>query len=84
MGCWERRIYYFGMQGTEHEYDSQRTRNNSQQYYIFTVYGSQNQERQTSPDQPPRYEPPQPPPLYEDVIKSPELYQKPPPAYNVV
>ncbi|XP_062545386.1 uncharacterized protein LOC134211972 isoform X3 [Armigeres subalbatus] len=81
-----RRIYYFGMRGTEQQYetrDSQDIRN--QPYYIFTIYDSQQNARsqQASDPRAPNNQPVPPPPQYDDVIKSPELYQKPP-SYNQV
>ncbi|XP_062545384.1 uncharacterized protein LOC134211972 isoform X2 [Armigeres subalbatus] len=82
-----RRIYYFGMRGTEQQYetrDSQDIRSN-QPYYIFTIYDSQQNARsqQASDPRAPNNQPVPPPPQYDDVIKSPELYQKPP-SYNQV
>nr|XP_019559417.2 SWI/SNF chromatin-remodeling complex subunit SNF5-like isoform X1 [Aedes albopictus] len=82
-----RRIYHFGMQGTEQQYETRTSQDirSNQQYYIFTIYESQQNARnqQATDPPPPNYEAPPPPPKYDDVIKSPDLYQKPP-SYNQV
>uniref|UniRef100_A0A182NGR9 Uncharacterized protein n=1 Tax=Anopheles dirus TaxID=7168 RepID=A0A182NGR9_9DIPT len=53
----------------------------SQRFTVFTIYQN---DRRTAPQpaersQPPEYTEPPPPPKYDDVIKSPDLFQKPPP-----
>ncbi|XP_055546751.1 uncharacterized protein LOC129731048 isoform X2 [Wyeomyia smithii] len=91
----QRRIYYFGMQGitpqrerTDSTPTTSTTSTDNQQYYIFTVYGSQGAQEPTnisanSEQSPPNYEATRPPPKYEEVITSPETFEKPP-AYSRV
>ncbi|XP_055594570.1 uncharacterized protein LOC129745485 [Uranotaenia lowii] len=83
-----RRIYYFGMQGSEQQDIENHQIGDNRQYYIFTVYGAAQPDPTARPSQvelpPPNYEAALPPPKYEEVIKSPEIYQKPPPVYSQV
>ncbi|XP_050078829.1 uncharacterized protein LOC126565673 [Anopheles maculipalpis] len=78
-----RRIYYFGLQVHRPAAATSRTQT-SQRFAVFTIY--QNELRPTGPQQqpsersqPPAYPEPPPPPKYDEVIKSPDLFQKPPP-----
>ncbi|XP_049535096.1 uncharacterized protein LOC125950820 [Anopheles darlingi] len=74
-----RRIYYFGLHVNRPIATS--SRQTRQRFTVFTIY--QGEQRSNAPpseqSQPPEYIEPQPPPKYDDVIKSPEQFQKPPP-----
>ncbi|XP_055635762.1 uncharacterized protein LOC129775274 isoform X2 [Toxorhynchites rutilus septentrionalis] len=79
-----RRVYYFGIRDSGREQVPQTNQNNSvdgQQFYIFTVYNSRlqhdNSVRNNSPELPTESNEAHLP-KYEEVIKSPGLYQKPP------
>ncbi|XP_055635761.1 uncharacterized protein LOC129775274 isoform X1 [Toxorhynchites rutilus septentrionalis] len=80
-----RRVYYFGIRDSGREQVPQTNQNSDsvdgQQFYIFTVYNSRlqhdNSVRNNSPELPTESNEAHLP-KYEEVIKSPGLYQKPP------
>uniref|UniRef100_A0A1S4GYV8 Uncharacterized protein n=2 Tax=gambiae species complex TaxID=44542 RepID=A0A1S4GYV8_ANOGA len=77
-----RRIYYFGLQVHRPATAQSRTQT-SQRFAVFTIYQNDVRPAQAPPErsQPPACKDPEPPPppKYDDVIKSPDLFQKPPP-----
>ncbi|XP_058122213.1 uncharacterized protein LOC131293529 [Anopheles ziemanni] len=74
-----RRIYYFGL-AVNRPGDPSSSAPSSQRFAVFTIYqGDQRAQASSERSQPPEYTEPPPPPKYDEVIKSPDLYQKPPP-----
>uniref|UniRef100_A0A182JSV4 Uncharacterized protein n=1 Tax=Anopheles christyi TaxID=43041 RepID=A0A182JSV4_9DIPT len=77
-----RRIYYFGLQVHRPATSPSRTQT-SQRFAVFTIYQNDVRAAQQPSErsQPPACKDPDPPPppKYDDVIKSPDLFQKPPP-----
>ncbi|XP_052868823.1 uncharacterized protein LOC128274617 isoform X2 [Anopheles cruzii] len=79
-----RRIYYFGLHVNRPIRSTATTGSTQtpQRLTVFTIYqGSRRTPAAPTPEsnQPPEYIEPPPPPKYDDVIKSPEQFQKPPP-----
>ncbi|XP_053676440.1 uncharacterized protein LOC128726645 [Anopheles nili] len=79
-----RRIYYFGLHMNRPAHPSQVTSLRNQTGQRFTVFTIYQNDRTAVPaaserSQPPEYTEPPPPPKYDDVIKSPNQFPKPPP-----
>ncbi|XP_049280237.1 uncharacterized protein LOC125762328 [Anopheles funestus] len=78
-----RRIYYFGLQVHRPAPANQSRSQTSQRFAVFTIYQNDLRTAQTQQaserSQPPAYTEPPPPPKYDEVIKTPHLFQKPPP-----
>uniref|UniRef100_A0A182WFE0 Uncharacterized protein n=1 Tax=Anopheles minimus TaxID=112268 RepID=A0A182WFE0_9DIPT len=77
-----RRIYYFGLQ-VHRPATTQSRSQTSQRFAVFTIYQNDPRTGQQHPpserSQPPAYTEPPPPPKYDEVIKTPDQFQKPPP-----
>uniref|UniRef100_A0A182IR41 Uncharacterized protein n=1 Tax=Anopheles atroparvus TaxID=41427 RepID=A0A182IR41_ANOAO len=77
-----RRIYYFGLAVNRPELPSSAP--SSQRFTVFTIYQGDRRSAgaaqvSTERSQPPAYTEPPPPPKYDEVIKSPDMLERPPP-----